>query len=470
MNTNKIIYIAAISSLLMGFTSCEDEDGNPYPDGNGAVSVSKVFLLDASDTTGHKEREVEFARLGQTLRLEGSGFGGTTKVLVNGYETYFNTALTTDNSMIFSLSGTTPVAGADESVRNKIQFVKSSGTYSYDFVIRAASPKITSISPSIPKPGETVKVSGVNLEEVSEVTLPGGISVTENIVNAPEDESGEWFTFVMPEGVTESGTITITGANGQAISGAYFNDTHGMLLNFDGNGDHGFWSWSETGSMINDEDLVDDPLGIYGKVCQIIPQRLIDADGQIAGGKSRATEVWTAGDGNEKYRTLDWVAENWTDGISTPLSEVGFQFDIYVPEEWNLTGQIEIVLGNNYNFSGYGSDELKSKSAMVYAYVPWLNSDGTTTAFKTDGWQTVTIPLSEFSKYKFEIEDKNTPLFSEFVEDHAALKYPNIGMGFVNTDIKISDDLVYKADVCKQLIYVDNFRFVNIKSTTVSDF
>ena len=223
----KLTYIAAAALFALNLASCKDEDGNPYPDGDGAVSVSRVYLLDADadEAKGElKEREVTFARLGQTIRLEGANFGGTLKVLVNGYETYFNTALATDNSMIFSLSGTTPVAGADESVRNKIQFVKSSGTYSYDFTIRAASPAISAISPSLPQPGETVKVSGFNLEEVSEITLPGGVKVTDGIVNAPEEETGEWFTFVMPSEITESGAISITGANGQAISGTYFND------------------------------------------------------------------------------------------------------------------------------------------------------------------------------------------------------------------------------------------------------
>ncbi|MCR5456292.1 MAG: hypothetical protein K6F33_15025 [Bacteroidales bacterium] len=469
----KILYITAAASLIFGFSSCTDDDGNPYPGGDGPVSVSKVYLLDNSadeDEGEVREREVEFARLGQTLRLEGSGFGGTTQILVNGYETYFNTALATDKSIIFSLSSTTPVVDADESVRNKIQFVKSSGTYSYDFTIRAASPRISAISPALPKAGETVKVSGVNLEETSEIVLPGDIKITEGITNAPEEETGEWFTFTMPEGVTEGGSITMTGANGQAISGAYFNDTKGMLLDFDDNGVHSFWSWSKTGSMIDDKDLVDDPLGLYGKVCQIIPQRLLDMEGQIPGGKSRATEVWTGGSGDTKYEDVSWIAANYADGMDTPLADVAFQFEINVPEEWNLTGQIEIVLGNNYNFTGYGTDEVKSASALVYAYVPWLNSDGTTTAFKTDGWQTITIPLTEFTKYKLEVEDSKTPLFSEFVEDHAAFKYPNFGMGFVNGDVKVSEDVVYKADVCKQKIYVDNFRIVHIKSVTVSDY
>lgn len=136
---NKFKYIIMALAVAAGFSSCSDDDGDPYPGGNGPVTVNKVYLEDNSDDATVAEREVTFARLGQTLRLEGSGFGGTRKVYVNGYETYFNTTYVTDRSMILVLQGKTPVSTAPDSVRNKIQFVKDSGTYTYDFIIRAAA-------------------------------------------------------------------------------------------------------------------------------------------------------------------------------------------------------------------------------------------------------------------------------------------------------------------------------------------
>ena len=215
-----------IALVTAGFTSCSDDDGDAYPGGNGPVTVSKIYLEDAESTV--PDREVTFARLGQTLRIAGSGFGGTKKILVNGYETYFNTALATNSSMILQLQSKTPVSSAPDSVRNKIQFIKDSGTYSYDFTIRAASPQITSISNTLPQPGETVTVYGANLQETSKVTLPGGSTVT-NITNATGDDEGKWFSFVMPDGVGTGGSITTEGANGTAISAEYFNAKSGML-------------------------------------------------------------------------------------------------------------------------------------------------------------------------------------------------------------------------------------------------
>ena len=115
---------------------------------------------------------------------------------------------------------------------------------------------ITGISNTLPKDKEKVTVYGTGLQETTKVTLPGGIEITADIES---DEDGEWYSFIMPENYSGSGSIYSEGANGQAATPAYFNFADCMILDFDGNGSQGFWSWSETGSMINADDLVEDP-------------------------------------------------------------------------------------------------------------------------------------------------------------------------------------------------------------------
>ena len=75
--------------------------------------------------------------------------------------------------------------------------------------------------------------------------------------------------------------------------------------------------------------------------------------------------------------------------------------------------------------------------------------------FTTEGWTTVTIPLSEFGKYKALLEDKEAvaPTFQTVIDDRLAATYPNFGMGFVNTKI-----------------YVDNWRIVPCKNVVISDY
>ena len=326
MKTFKYIWMACIALTATGFVACSEDDGDAYPGGDGPVVVNKIYLEDADAKVPDRDITEVWGRLGQTLRLEGSGFGGTTKILVNGYETYFNTALVTNTSMILQLQSKTPITTADPELRDKIIFVKGDKQYVKEFTIRSASPRISSFSASLPKPGQTVIAYGENLQETSEVTLPGGITVTE-ITNAPEKESGEWFSFVMPDGVSEGGSIHSVGANGEANSAAYFNEKRGLLLDFD-DVPNEQWSWTETGSMLGKEDLVDDPANEgHGLVCPMIPERLTSG---IAPNKARATEVW-ASSGYDWTELFSFIPE------STPVTDVAFQFDIYVPDNWEAT-------------------------------------------------------------------------------------------------------------------------------------
>jgi len=457
MKNLKYFLASCMALAAFTFTACSDDDSSS----SAEMTIDKVFLEDVKSTV--PDREVTFARLGQLLRIQGSGFTGLKYIYINGYQTYFNNALMTDNNVWVTVNSKTPVYDAEESERNTIRFVKDNTETVYSFEIRSAAASMSSISNTLPQPGETVIVYGSNLQETSQVTLPSGTIITDI---TSDDEDGEWYSFVMPEGETVGGSITSVGTNGTVITPEYFNNRNTIILDFDGTGTQGYWSWSETGSMINADDLVDDPLSSgRGTVCQIIPQRLID-NGGIAASKSRASEVWTAGNGNDAD---DWTWMTSYYDASTVLDSLAFQFDIYCPDEWNGTGQIQITLQNNISFNGYGSDEASGSSTQTYVWVPWLNEDGTTTAFQTDGWRTVTIPLSYFSKYANEKEDDQTPTFQEVIDDRNNSSYKNFGMGFVNTDFTYNEK-EYASSVCSLLIYVDNFRIVPIKTFSVSDF
>lgn len=181
-------------AIVPSLTSCNDDDDCQ----STTMTINKVFLEDTKAEDGNYDREVEFARLGQTLRIEGSGFSGLKKIYVNGFVTYFNNALMTDNNIWVTLNSKTPVAKADASVRNTIRFVKDNTETTYQFTIRAAAPVIASIDNTLPQAGETVKVSGANLDGTTKVTLPDGTEITEGIVN--DDEDGEWLAHPINQG------------------------------------------------------------------------------------------------------------------------------------------------------------------------------------------------------------------------------------------------------------------------------
>lgn len=450
---NMAIMLLVIAAVCL--SSCKED--NDW-DNNTPIQITQIYLEDYKSNT--PDRPVDFGRLGQLIRLEGSGFIGVRKVYINGYDTYFNLAYVTDNSMLITINTNTPVVEAEEDVRDKIRLTKATGVeFTYPFIIRSAAPSVSHITNTLPKSGETVVVYGKNLQETTKVILPGEIEVTTGIES---DEDGEWYSFVMPEGVTQSGSIISEGANGKSATPAYFNFTECMILDFDGIGTQGYWSWTETGSMINNEDLVADPvLSGRGNCVPMIPERL--RTNGILAEKSRATECWTAGDDSD-----DWTRMYEYIPATTPLNEVAFQFDIYVPEAWSGTGQIEVALFNNFNFGGIGSDDDGQRTAF---YVPYIEN-GAVVPFKTIGWQTVTIPFSQFGYYAEQIEDEEVaikPTFQNVVDDRLAATYRNFGMGIVNSSFK-HQGVEITASLFTTEIYTDNWRIVPYAEIEISDF
>ena len=450
-----------LALVAFGFTSCKDDDDA----GSAQMTIDKIFLENIDDKV-NKDREVDFARLGQLLRIQGSGFTGLKKIYINGYETYFNNALMTDNNVWVTLNSKTPVEKADESVRNTIVLYKSDGNrLVYPFTVRAAAPSISSVDNTLPKAGETVTVFGSNLQETTKVTLPDGTAITNGITS---DEDGEWYSFTVPASadLSVAGSITSEGANGTAVTPTYFNDFTDFVTDFDGKGELG--SWSATYSA---DDLVDDPLNTgRGKVCMIVPQVKLDAGGLDAG--SNALMWATAGNDNAND---DWTSRMYgTIPAETSASNVALQFDIYCPEPWDLSGQIEFSLQNNLSNYGYGSGCTKYSSQYMNTatvWVPWFNKDDGSHAAWTTGerWQTITIPMTAFGNYDpTEAPDVN---FQKICEDRNSGSYRNFLVLFCNSDLE--DEALgvkYPASLFTQKIYIDNIRVVNTTAITVSDF
>lgn len=445
--------LASVYVGSMGLSSCTDEDKSA----STPITVKTVYLEDAKSSV--PDREVTFARLGSLIRIEGSGFTGMRKVYINGYSTYFNPVMITDNSMMIQISAETPVFEADSITRNTIHFVKDAAELYYNFQIRDAAPTLTSISNTMPAAGDTITIYGSGLVEISKITFPGDVIVTDGIIS---DVKGEFCRVIVPTGITESGSLLIEGSNGGVYSPAYFNCKSGVILNFDGVGAQGYWSWTATGSMINNIDLESNVIGSgvksQGKYCAHHPARLPE----FALGKNRNSEVWTSGNGVDdwrgKYTTLIPAV--------TPVSDFAFQFDIYVPNEWKNTGYLKICLINNFNGGEW--------TGNCYNYIPWLVNNAVT-PFKTNGWVTVTIPFNKFYAYSgttvnYTFENVLT------MRDNAS--YQNFGFYFENSDIKLSnvtgstadENTIFPSAATSVSVYTDNWRLVPLTKPVYSDY
>ncbi len=109
--------LAAICFMTLSllFSSCNEEESY-----SGPITISSVYLEDlTADTVDKKVTSVE---VGQTIRIEGSGFSDLRTIEVNGYDTYFSLAYVTDENVVFTIDEDTPVDDVADSVKNTIHF------------------------------------------------------------------------------------------------------------------------------------------------------------------------------------------------------------------------------------------------------------------------------------------------------------------------------------------------------------
>lgn len=240
MKTIKYLWTLCLALAAFTLTACSDDDNGGS---SAAMQINQIYLENVDDEV-NQDRPVEFARLGQLLRIEGSGFSGLKKIYVNGYETYFNNALMTDNNVWVTLNAATPIDKADADVRNTIVFYKNDNNkLVYEFTIRAAAPAVTSVDNTLPKAGETVTVYGANLQETTKITLPDGTEITDGIRN-DADGNGTALPFqVLPTSPSRVPSpakvpmvqpshqpISTTSATSLPISMEMANWVHGVLL------------------------------------------------------------------------------------------------------------------------------------------------------------------------------------------------------------------------------------------------
>ncbi|MDN5305349.1 MAG: hypothetical protein PWQ53_8 [Bacteroidota bacterium] len=429
-NLIKTCLFLGLIAITLSLNSCEDSDdkANSIP-----VKITKVYLEDAQSAV--PDREVTFARLGQTIRLEGSGFTGVKKVYINGYDNYFNPVFVTDNSMWITISQDVPTLEAPEEVRNTIRIEKSATNFFvYSFEIRASAPAVTEISHTMPTPGDQITIYGTGLQGITSVTFPGNVVVTDGIIS--DNEKGEYCIVTVPEGVSgDGGPLLVIGVNGGAYSPACFNFKNGVFHDFDNVNNY---SWA---SGIDDAGT---PL------TQLIPTNGV-------GPKSQGGYQCFNKDGKSIAANADiryWTnSSNWPSALlsvipaSTPTSDCGVQMDIYVEGEWN-SGVIRMVMAD-----GYGTD----RYCMIYR--PWYVNEKIIQFENPGCWFTITLPFSLS-------EDYNGKTFGDVVTSMANASYKQAGPWFHN--IGVAD--VFDPVATNVKIYFDNLRVVPLNTPTYSDF
>lgn len=404
-----------VASTFM-LTACNDDDDSG--DVTSEIVIDKVYSHTKKSTT----RVIEQARLGSMIRIEGTGLATTREIYCNGYPATLNLNYVTPTSVIFRIPSKAPVGSdCEPDVMNTIRVVTLKDDYTFEFQIMAEAPAVTNISHTLPNPGEVITIYGARLKDISEVILPGDVSITgEGIVEV--DEDGEFLRVRIPEDYADEvgGAITVVSNNGLAYSRNYFNRRkHIVNSKFYGedsdgyqtsnpycadcqSGSHGYYGWGS--NIVTD---LTDPIPTEGDGHK-------NTDNEKWGARygsmpeEPATVPVLAGSDNAYdtglgrvvfnccaiYTRIFGLTKDLGEGAitsATPLSRLAIQFDIYVPGKWSQ-GRIAYLAVDG------GPDYMQS-------YTPWLvttSSGQEVKPVEMDGWQTVTMPLDKFPAFKGE--------------------------------------------------------------------
>jgi hypothetical protein len=235
-----------------------------------------------------------------------------------------------------------------------------------------ATPTITGISNENANTGDSVYVYGTYLKSVQTFTY-AGTSITSFVSSADGSSVG----FVLPD-ISQSGPVSITTAFGTVTTVYEVNNvynvkyrnssTTGVLANFEW-GDAFGWQWwgGSRLSVVSNGGWITDCPEMTGNPGMFISIK----DGPLAAGASNS---------HIPIGDALWVpAANLTDTVG----HWALKFEMNIPNSWN-GGSLRIKTGFTDSY--------------IALYEPWKTSSTTTSGYTTNGWRTVTIPLSRFLK------------------------------------------------------------------------
>lgn len=361
--TSQSIVFFLIGSVLLLLSSCENDsyefeltDGNP-----------EVFYVRLTDPESADSLLVA-AYMDDVICLVGSNLRSIRELYFNDQKAVLNTSFITDNTLIVNVPKTIP-----DEVSNKIYMVSSEDTISYEFSVLVPNPVVNSMSCEYAHVGNEVSIYGDYF--IDDPNVPLTINMAGNVpVTQITSIEKTKVSFIIPEGA-QKGYINVTSIYGTGRSKFQYLDDRGMILDWDNLNASGGW---RSGVIRNDNPVE----GISGGYVYF--------NGEMQG---EVGATW-----NEDGFSFNlWGVSNGRpegDLFNTPVEEAVMKFEINVPQAWSA-GAMQMI------FTPWG---LSGTNAYIYddsmprgVWEPWA----VTGSYTTEGWVTVSIPLSDFKYTRF---------------------------------------------------------------------
>lgn len=404
---NSLWGVCAFVGLLVSFNSCKEyPDAFELTDGVPTIRYVRVPDLAVSDSllTG--------AFLGNSIAIIGENLTSVSEIWFNDQKGVLNTSLITDDAMIVAVP-----QGIPTQVTDRIYFITKSkrDTVAYPFQTLVPEPAVASMLSEYVAEGDVATIKGNYFLPVADgktpvVTFTPNIPATEVISYSVNE-----IQVVVPAGA-EEGPVSVSSRYGTARSTFYFRDSRGMITNYDA--DYPIInSWGRAGRLEEDPAYA-----LSGKYLKLSGS-FSDPNEWTAGAESEAlSHYWK----NDNDRTEPLVG-------SEPQNFV-LKFEANVLTPWSAVG-LSFIFAEASTTNGPLYEDDKPRGI----WMPW-RVPGT---YQTDGWVTVSIPLSEF-KYNGAGESVDA------LPEH----YDNLNIFLANRGLK------YLGTACEPVILIDNLRVV----------
>lgn len=350
-----------LSLLLLAIgllsSSCNKDEGAKPDD----IGNPRVLYIRSTDPAAADSLLVG-AFMGSLIAIVGEDLGHTVELWFNDQKASLNPAYVTDRTIIVSVPSSVPNV-----VDNQIRFVFSNGEEMFhEFFVNVPAPVLHGIKSEYVEDGDIAVLYGDFFFEPTTVAFSGGLEA--EIVSLDKTE----LQVRVPEGA-EMGEISVETNFGTAVSGFLFRDNRNVIVNFDGLR-HRTWN-----SPIAD---------VAAGEAELPP-----CSGNYTYFKMNGVGAWQwANELNMMYIAEDPETGRGNIPIfpgGATVKEWGVRFEANVPADWREI-PVEIF------FAPYGADHGRDIPVPLARWKPWEDSG----VYKTDGWQTITIPLTAFDQDK----------------------------------------------------------------------
>ncbi|MCJ7446825.1 MAG: glycan-binding surface protein [Bacteroidales bacterium] len=402
--------VSAISILLvilfagMLFQACDKDDS-----GGGMPVVAYVRVTDAAKS----DSLVTHAFMGSTIAIIGENLQNVDEIWFNDQEAYVNFSFVTSTSIIVNIPDIIP-----STVTNLMLLINSNktDTLKYPFGVDVPPPFLSGMLCEYVDDGETAVIKGnFFIDDPSsplKVFFPGNMEGTVQSVSINKVE------VMVPQGAGV-GPIQVKSIYGSTRSSFYFRDDRNIVLDFDVLTASGGWRSGVIGNS--------NPAPIKGNYVRF--------QGAMAGG---AGAQWS----EDPFSFNLWPIANGRPDVpfySGDIANAAIKFECYVVEEWKASA-LQMIF-TPYATTGTNS-YIGDSNVPRGLWIPWKES-GT---YKTDGWTTVSVPLSEF-KYTASGGTCGNPLTADMLRGLTFFVYSG---GVEGTD-------------CTPHICIDNIRVVPVQ-------